>query len=300
MKNVEIKDIELDYIHSSNVLFSFMKEAKHLKQALASKCVFPRYCEEDIKYLDLESEGKQIETISVLQKCFCDIPLHRITKQFPIMEEAEKKNIDEESFHKNRKGSTHTDFYGAYGIAFSKNWALSKNFQPVQYVNPDAAYAKQFKSTFEFVLNQNDIDDSIVADIITRLAYFKPLHGEMTRIKDGKRVSVSKNFYDECEWRFVPRDVDLEKYKIASVIFDDETKRLSTQISERITNNKYKDLRLDFEFQDIRYLIVPNMAARIDLIDFIMSLKLESNDETQEKYLLISKILVLDDIEKDF
>ena len=300
MKKAEIKNIEPDYIHSSNTVFSFMTKAEYLEIALLNKSVFPRYCEENIEYLNLMYGNNQIRTISVLQKCFCDIPLHRITENFPLTVINEENSLDDDVIKKCKEGNTHTDFYGRYGIAFSKSWAQNHNLQPVQYINPKSTLAIQFKDTFESVLNIDDIDDIIVSDILLRLGYFKPLYGEMIRIIDGKKVNVLKNFHDECEWRFVPTQDSLEKYSISSVIFDEETKKLASEISNRLSGEKYKDLWLDFEFQDIRYLIVPDNAARMKLIEYIMALDLGIADEFQEKYLLISKILVLEEIKKDF
>ena len=72
-------------------------------------------------------------------------------------------------------------------------------------------------------------------------------------------------------------------------------------MNERISWDEYReDLWLNYDYQDIRYLIVPDNVARKRLIDFIIDLKINSNDANQEKYLLISKILVLDDIRRDF
>ena len=49
----ELKNIEPDYVHSSNALFSFMKEASYLEDALLNKRLCPRYCGEKIEYLNL-------------------------------------------------------------------------------------------------------------------------------------------------------------------------------------------------------------------------------------------------------
>lgn len=298
MEKVEIRNIEPDYIHSSNTVFSFMKREEYLKKALFNKCLSPRYCEENIEYLNLMNEGKRIKTVLVLQKCFCDIPLHRIMEHFPLALLENKKDLDDNETKKLGEESTHTDFYGEYGIAFFKNWVQERNFQPVQYINPKSTFAIQFKNTFEFVLGQDNIDDLVVSDIISRLSYFKPLYGKMTRTIERKTISVLKNFHDECEWRFVPKEEDLEKLNMSSVIFDEETMKLSNQISDRLSDERYKKLCINFEFQDIRYLIVPDLAARKRLIDYIMMLKSGIVDE--EKYLLISKILVLQDIKRDF
>ena len=65
-----------DYVQSANTLFHFMKKGAYLKDALARKALVPRYCTEDISYLNIRSEGNVYSEIAVLQKCFCDIPFH--------------------------------------------------------------------------------------------------------------------------------------------------------------------------------------------------------------------------------
>lgn len=300
MSIVEIKNIEPDYIHSSNTVFSFMKKAEYLELALTNRCLSPRYCEENIKYLNLLYEEHPIKTISVLQKCFCDIPLHSITEHFPLKITTDTSILDNEETRELNRGSTHTDFYGEYGIAFSKNWAQKHNLQPVQYINPKSSFAEQFGINFAYICSQENIGDQIVSDIISRLTYFKPLYGEMTRTIGDKTISVLKNFHDECEWRYVPKVEVLDKYNILPVIFDEETQKIANQISNRLADSKYKELWLSFEFEDIRYLIVPNSASRISLINYINGLKTDSIDGIHDKYLLISKILVLSDIKKDF
>lgn len=148
-----------------------MSKAEYLEKVLADKCLYPRYCEENIEYLELMYEGRKIDTIAVLQKCFCDIPLHRITEKFPLAVIDEKSLLDDVR-QALSEGSTHTDFYGEYGIAFAKSWAQSKNLQPVQYINPKSIVANQYTEMFKYVSNQDDVDDLIVSDIIGRLAFF--------------------------------------------------------------------------------------------------------------------------------
>ena len=57
-----------------------MKEYQYLSQALKDQRLSPRYCKENIEYLGL----KEFKNICVLQKCFCDIPLHKITEKGPV------------------------------------------------------------------------------------------------------------------------------------------------------------------------------------------------------------------------
>jgi hypothetical protein len=294
-KETELKNV--DYVHSSNAIFNFMKESKHLKDALLHKRLSPRYCEENIEYLQLKNEDEPIQKIGVLQKCFCDIPLHNIKKGFVLTVIDDVSTLNKDIIKELEKKNTHTDFYGEYGIAFSKNWTQIWNLQPVQYINMDSAFAYQFKKMFEYVADNDDSDDIVDSDIISRLSYYKPLYGEMTRTILDKRIRVNKNFFDECEWRYVPKEEVLEKYHISSVIFDEETLRLGKNISDRLEQEEYKELWLSFDYEDIAYLIVPNKAERNNLIEFIMNLK---NDSEKEKLILVSKILVLEDIKKDF
>ena len=73
-----------DYYQSANSLFHFMKEADYLHTALSQKALIPRYCREDIRFLQININNITFSEIAVLQKCFCDIPLHNITSKLPI------------------------------------------------------------------------------------------------------------------------------------------------------------------------------------------------------------------------
>ena len=73
---------------------------------------------------------------------------------------------------------------------------------------------------------------------------------------------------------------------------------------------KYRCLWLDYSYDDIKYLIVPNSTERLNLIKEIMELpdgnfnlnQEQPNKEDEikiKKVLLASKILVLNEIERD-
>ena len=61
---------------------------------------------------------------------------------------------------------------------------------------------------------------------------------------------------------------------------------------------------LKFELEDIKYIIVPNANSRNNIIKFILELAIEEEnhniDSMMDYYILISKIIVLDDIRKDW
>ena len=125
-----------DYAQSANSLFHFMTKADYLKSALSNKALIPRYCIEDIGYLEIKRDGHQFSEIAVLQKCFCDIPFHKLGENLQLKvveEEYDKLTLDNQIKLKNH--NTHFDYYGKYAIAFSKSWGEKKGLQPIHYLN---------------------------------------------------------------------------------------------------------------------------------------------------------------------
>ncbi len=294
-----------DYTQSANTLFHFMNEKKFLTEALARKGLVPRYCIEDIEYLGVKVEDVYIKQIGVLQKCFCDIPFHKLTDNFTISpndNEFELLSIEEKEELLNN--NSHPDYYGKFAIAFSKEWGIRHNLQPIHYVNSDTNYALDFKKFFDYVLSLQDAATELVNDIENRLGYMKPLRGKMIRKFGGKKIVINKNFHDEKEWRYVPPIATLEKLKIRSIIVKRHLIEKKDMISREFEKEKYKEIWLQFYYDDIRYLIVPESSDRIELIKFIMELPQESFiddvDINTQKYILISKILVLNEIRKDW
>ena len=302
-----------DYTQSANTLFHFMGKMDFLKIALKNKCLDARYCIEDISYLGLKLNGEPINEIAVLQKCFCDIPLAMITKRSKIkIQEIDLKKLSEKYIVNSERYQSHTDFYGEYGIGFSKQWAENKNIQPVQYLASCSQYTKNMSKFLQYLLDAEDISDIEFEDALMRFSFIKPLRGIMNRKlefqrKDGSiekdiDVRVEKNFHDEKEWRFIPKIEDIhtvfpEEYPIIAnkeSIF--QIHMDSDYLSYRINElDKKKVSSLPFECDDIRYLIVPSQIQKHDLMNFIDSLELSK----EQKYLLCSKILTLDEIRKD-
>lgn len=295
-----------DYFHSANSLFHFMKEAEYLHTALSQKALIPRYCLEDIRYLNLNIDDTTFNEIAVLQKCFCDIQLHNITSKFPINFETEKMWSND-----------HTKVYGEFAIAFSKQWGELNYLQPVHYINDTSSYFDINHKDLIYSLNSDELSSEQSDSVLYRLSFIKPLRGNMTRVIADESITKSKNFHDEQEWRYVPSLAgiraynDIEKHQIQPIIANPNTINLNYGgrsfldiQSELLTDSLYKDLWLTFDYDDIRYLIVPNAQARIDCISYILNLSdslFNQRIEVQiQKSVLISKILVLDEIRKDW
>lgn len=309
-----------DYVQSANTLFHFMKEFKFLKMALKNKSLDARFCPEDISYLNLNLDGNPIKKMAVLVKCFCDIPLTMAVKSSKV--EIEKSSLEKIKSKTEYPISSveevdHTQFYGSFGIAFSKQWCKDKNIQPVHYLEPTSYYTQQLGKYIQAQLDRDNITDLDFEDAFLRLSYIKPLRGTMSRnkelwkdknkeVKQTFEILYQKNFHNEKEWRFVPKLKDIqaafpEEYP---VILNEET------VNKLSEDQRYLDFRLtalverkvsslQFEYKDIRYLIVPDANARNDLIELIDSLPFEGEHPQQEKYLLCSKIITLEEVRKD-
>ena len=316
-----------EYTQSANSLFHFMKEKKYLVNSLNKKALFPRYCEEQIDYINLQESEITFSKIAVLDKCFCDISLHNIGKEFISEIDSDRlKDLNEEIKDQIPKRNSHTDFYGDYGIAFSKSWGEKKGIQPVWYINEEGMASQVLQKVWQTMMNVEELPEALSDDILYRLMYIKPLKGRMSRnipvSIDGddktQKVTYVKNFHDEQEWRYVPDKESLEKAGVEGVLANANlmTANVSRRsnidiINANIENDeKYRCLWLDYSYDDIQYLIVPDSTERLNLIKAIMELPDENFRFTHEqrdredtiefqKMLLASKILVLKEIEGD-
>ena len=126
----------------SGSLFHFKEKREYLLDVLQFG-FWPRYCVEDIQWLDYSFTGRAFPMV-----CFCEIPFNRM--------------------------STHLKNYGRYGIGVKRSWAESNSINPVQYVVPNSSVAdimKELKSNGSF------------AQLQQLAAYCKPVRGKMPRFK---------------------------------------------------------------------------------------------------------------------
>lgn len=301
----EIKEIiDEDYVHSANSLFHFMSESKYLIDALKRRALCPRYFVEDVSYLNIQYDGDDFERIAVLQKCFCDIPLGSIIKRFPIR--ITDKSITEQQRQKLKNEISHTDLYGGYGLAFSKPWGEKKKLQTIQYLSNQSERVSYFSKMINEGLLQDNTSDDMSDALLNEMCYLKPLRGTMRhnlKCEDGEKVSceISKNFHDEHEWRYVPFGVTIDNESLdcllANGIVDSG---ILKSMSDKLEDIEFKETWLTFEYEDIRYIIVPDNASRREIIDVLNSLSIEVFDNPIQCSILISKILVLEEIKKDF
>lgn len=250
----------------ADTLFTFTTELEYLITTIRNKMISPRYCEEDIRYLRIP----KIKKMAYPMKCFCDINLHRL--------------------------NVHLEWYGYYGLAFSKEWGMKNGIQPMQYINPDSALRKDFSSAFSSALNlsiekETNAQLKMKSFLLHEMMYYKPYEGKIKNRNTGK--VENKCFTDECEWRFIP-DVTKVGFRQAYYGKDIFNEGILRDISNSMEG--IEEISLKYEYVDIKYIIVKSKTDLKTLADEIVLWKLD--DEI--KYQLISKIIVWDDSKEDF
>lgn len=247
---------------SANALFTCMKDIQFLKDILKRKKIYPRYYKEDIEYLNLPG----LSGIAYPMKCFCDIFLTKLEK--------------------------HMHSYGKYGIALTKEWGLSNKIQPIQYINENSFLFKSIQKLYENRYASNSKLD--YQDLFHNiLGFIKPISGKMPK----ENSVITKNFHDEKEWRYIPEISPKARnyfpFIEESYIINNGT-LLNQKSNEFFIKDKYG---LKITDKDIKYIIISSEEEREPFIDFILK---ECHFKRKEKYNLISKLIIFNEIKGDW
>ena len=252
--------LSVPYIQSANSLFHFMRKLEYLEDKLRNKCIVPRYVPEEAEHYNIPG----LFDIAFPMICFCDIRLSHVLP--------------------------HTGLYGEYAISFSKKWALTKDVQPVHYINEKSdcfvRFTKALAAAYEVCDDQQDLAFEKMSDsLIYTMAYMKRLTG----IQGNERT----NFHDEQEWRYIP---NLDTNDIEMPLFLDnirEQSDLKENYNEALKESK--GVKLSFDYSDVQYILVANRNDRDNMIRVILDLEAEE----MEKHILISKIFELSTLKGD-
>lgn len=250
----------------ADTLFTFTSQLDFLISSLKLKMLSPRYCTEDVSYLRIIS----VKQIAIPMKCFCDINMHRLGE--------------------------HLQWYGYYGIAFSKEWGMKKRIQPIQYINKDSYLCKDFSAAFNKALhidmnNQTLAEKSLKNYLIHQLMYLKPYSGKIRNRNDNKERT--KCFTDECEWRFVP---DVTKVGYDQIYINDDISNAGNLFEFSNAMNGVEQISLVFDYKDIKYIIIKSNAEFETISKAISEMKMDS----VTRNLLLSKIIIWENSRGDF
>jgi hypothetical protein len=244
---------------SSSSLFHFTRKSDYLIQILQNE-FRPRYYPEKIVLVSGRSIVKAIPMV-----CFCDIPLSQVKE--------------------------HIKTYGEYGIGLTKEWAFKNKLTPVQYLQKDSHIAVNISNIlYEFSNNLiNTPELKILRNaFVETIRNIKNYQGDFTR--DGKIIKDVK-FYDEREWRFIPKPVPGFDFWL------EKTKYLDPLILSA-ANAKTEKLKLKFEPEDIKYIIVKHENEIKPMIAALKMIKSKYTSDIVE--ILTTRIITAEQIKTDF
>ena len=193
---------------------------------------------------------------------------------------------------------SHMEKYGHYGIGLTKEWANKNGLNPVLYISRYSPFTEgllegltsihSHKRKIEKTGGTSELTKDYM-NIYNTYRFIKNYEAPLKR--QGKPTIENYRYADEREWRYVPPlgTPDLTPFVPVSTI---KTSRQKNDLNESIEH-----IRLEFEPEDIRYLIVENDEEISTLIKHLEHVKDRFDSETLNR--LTSRILTADQIERD-
>lgn len=256
---------------STNTVFHFTRSLENIESILRND-FYSQFCIEDIV--------GTITSVSGIEKaipmvCFCDIPLSQIRK--------------------------HVKTYGEYAIGLTKEWAIKQKVNPVLYTYQNSDIANKldgaFRALFEHEGNNNIAKDKLSDNLMAAIQYVKPYEGPLWR--DGKWTKETIRFYDEREWRYVPSA--FKEIKGPLIVRKGENES-DFAASVAKTNKHLVDaglLRLSFQPNDIKYIIVRKEDEILDMLDKVIHIK-RDKFSYKDVQLLTTRIISMENIRENF
>ncbi len=158
----------------------------------------------------------------------------------------------------------HITKYGAYGIGLSKEWAERQKLNPFLYIEKNSRLSESYSTVyFDYVvksgknLNQLDNKEKSIVDI---LRYIKNYQNDLTR---GGNIYKDYRFSDEREWRYVLDYNEPPQFIHA----------LNEHFNKAEANKLLANYRLEFDPNDIKYVIIENDNEISEFVDIFRSTK---------------------------
>lgn len=142
----------------------------------------------------------------------------------------------------------------------------------------------------EKIENLNDRNNSDYKLIQEFLRYTKNVEGKL--IRGGEEVQKKYIYFDEREWRYCPTNSELGvnlPHIIHQINFYQENKK--------IINESASNIKLNFNLNDISYIIVQNEEDIITLINNLKNLNFLNNENAT---VFSSRIITTKQIKNDF
>ncbi len=249
---------------------------------------------EGLKFSYCREEFSDDLCLGIPMICFCDIPVGA-------------------SFE-------HSSKYGHYAIGLSKDKLLDKYKEalgPVNYVTSLSSVKAAFQLRNADEVNNNRTKSSITT--INNKLSEEPTNNALIHFLQGidyhqsftQAISLMKPYqsihdgnsqinYDECEWRIVlPEHTKLNDNEHCQWFWSKEE---YDSWREKRDNKFINEMPLLFTVDDIEYIIVPTKELIPNFIKRLIDLKeiYGNKIEDKDRYSLVSKVISLEQIKRDF
>ncbi len=184
----------------------------------------------------------------------------------------------------------HFNAYGRYGLGLTKEWAVRNGINPVLYIDNNSLFAR---SVFELIKCRRDKDSNLTEEqkslILQIKSYAKNYSGTLKR---ESADLVNYKFYDEREWRLIPKSDDINgaKFSISLNAYEKNKEKYNSKIS---------DCRIRFSVNDISYIIVNKTQEIPDIIKFLRH-EYDNKCSAKELDILFSKVHSTEQIIADY
>jgi hypothetical protein len=247
---------------SSNSIIHLTQSLDALKGIIENSFKI-KYCKESINL------SESCTDLMIPMVSFCDIPLSEI--------------------------KDHINKYGNYGIGFTKEWAQRHGLNPVLYLDDNSNLSKSFEIALDSHVmdHDKDFDELEITQqcILDIFRYIKNYQGNLVRKTETKE---RYRFSDEREWRFVPTAELHADMALSTAYFED--KRNLKNVTK--IKSSLDELKLTFEPNDIKYIIIKDDSEISEVLDFLKRVKgKEYSYHDIER--LMTRILTTEQIQSD-
>ena len=184
----------------------------------------------------------------------------------------------------------HIDFYGDYGIGMrKKGWGIEKGISPIFYFPEESISAELIKLVATEItskIKKRSERVSIRKQLQNFYKCVKPYDGVAFNRKEKKMED--RIFYNEREWRFVPKNFPVLPEK-----------RASTSLLEKVNLKMQRDERLIFKAADVKYIIVKEEKEIPGFVRFIEEDLTKQFKKPEDRKLLVSKLISAEQIADD-
>ncbi|TPG46279.1 hypothetical protein EAH75_16875 [Rhodanobacter glycinis] len=251
---------------SSNTLIHFTNDKERLKSIFLENFRVG-YCKE------APTLGGFGTKCYVPMVSFCDIPLSQI--------------------------KDHISKYGDYGIGLTREWGIRNKLNPVLYLEPNSLLSESYRAAANYFLARAREEKDVVAKsddyfraviaLGEMLSYTKNYQGQLVR-RDGTTTNDYR-FSDEREWRYV-----LPSQNGVTPIMSEE--HFTSDAGQARSSEVADSVRLEFEPNDIRYVIIKDDSEIHEFVDHLRNAKRKKYSE-RDIDRLTTRILTTEQIRQD-